>query len=107
MRRAERRETHDTIDATGDGPVQRMQKKIARVVFFCFQCCIWCLEKCMKFINKEAYNQTAIIGQIAIGQGALSEIFKLRTGKTTALASGPLRSWNAGSWPMQSQDAGS
>ena len=39
-----------------------MQKKIARVVFFCFQCCIWCLEKCMKFINKEAYIQTAIFG---------------------------------------------
>merc|ERR1712216_376812 len=42
--------------------VQRMQKKIARVVFFCFQCCIWCLEKCMKFINKETYIQTAIFG---------------------------------------------
>ena len=39
-----------------------MQKKIARVVFFCFQCCIWCLEKCMKFINKNAYIQTAIFG---------------------------------------------
>ena len=28
--------------------------------------------------------QTAIIGQIAIGQGALSEIFKLRTGMDQA-----------------------
>mmetsp|Transcript_27569 Transcript_27569/g.71377 ORF Transcript_27569/g.71377 Transcript_27569/m.71377 type:complete len:707 (-) Transcript_27569:62-2182(-) len=56
------RKCENAIDATGDGPVQRMQKKIARVVFFCFQCCIWCLEKCMKFINKEAYIQTAIFG---------------------------------------------
>merc|ERR1711861_91842 len=56
------RKCENAIDATGDGPVQRMQKKIARVVFFCFQCCIWCLEKCMKLINKEAYIQTAIFG---------------------------------------------
>ena len=34
------RKCENAIDATGDGPVQRMQKKIARVVFFCFQCCI-------------------------------------------------------------------
>ena len=56
------RKCENAIDATGDGPVQRAQKKVARVVFFCFQCCIWCLEKCMKFINKEAYIQTAIFG---------------------------------------------
>jgi len=56
------RKCENAIDATGEGPVQKVQKKIARVVFFCFQCCIWCLEKCMKFINKEAYIQTAIFG---------------------------------------------
>jgi hypothetical protein len=26
------------------------------------QCCMWCLEKCMKFLNKNAYIQTAIHG---------------------------------------------
>lgn len=26
------------------------------------QCCMWCLEKCMKFLNKNAYIQTAIYG---------------------------------------------
>merc|ERR1711871_1874778 len=30
------RKCENAIDATGDGPVQRMQEKIARVVFFCF-----------------------------------------------------------------------
>jgi choline transporter-like protein 2/4/5 len=25
-------------------------------------CCLWCLEKCMKFLNKNAYIQTAIYG---------------------------------------------
>lgn len=26
------------------------------------QCLLWCLEKCMKFLNKNAYIQTAIFG---------------------------------------------
>jgi hypothetical protein len=26
------------------------------------QCCMWCLEKCMKFLNKNAYIITAIYG---------------------------------------------
>lgn len=26
------------------------------------QCCLWCLEKCLKFLNKNAYIQTAIFG---------------------------------------------
>jgi hypothetical protein len=31
-------------------------------VFCCVQCCLWCLEKCLKFISKNAYCQTAIHG---------------------------------------------
>jgi choline transporter-like protein 2/4/5 len=34
--------------------------KAAQVVLCCIQCCMWCLEKCMKFINKNAYIQIAI-----------------------------------------------
>ncbi|CAN0389685.1 unnamed protein product, partial [Discosporangium mesarthrocarpum] len=33
-----------------------------QAVLCCVQCCLWCLEKCMKFLNKNAYIQTAIFG---------------------------------------------
>jgi choline transporter-like protein 2/4/5 len=25
------------------------------VVFCCCRCCLWCMEKCMKYVNKVAY----------------------------------------------------
>ncbi|CAN0007533.1 unnamed protein product, partial [Choristocarpus tenellus] len=31
-------------------------------ILCCVQCCLWCLEKCMKFLNKNAYIQTAMFG---------------------------------------------
>jgi len=34
--------------------------KVAQVVLCCIQCCLWCVEKCMKFLNKNAYIQIAI-----------------------------------------------
>lgn len=36
--------------------------KILEYVLCTLQCCMWCLEKCMKFLNKNAYIQTAIYG---------------------------------------------
>ena len=36
--------------------------KILEYVMACLQCCMWCLEKIMRFINKNAYIQTAIYG---------------------------------------------
>lgn len=36
--------------------------RIALFVLSCLQCCMWCLEKCMRFLNKNAYIQTAIYG---------------------------------------------
>lgn len=36
------------------------QNKIMSAVLCCCQCCFWCLEKCMKFMNKNAYIQTAL-----------------------------------------------
>eukprot|EP01041_Mallomonas_annulata_P011121 gene11121-23243_t len=36
--------------------------RIAQFFLCCIQCCLWCIEKCMKFINKHAYIQTAIHG---------------------------------------------
>mmetsp|Transcript_8524 Transcript_8524/g.13090 ORF Transcript_8524/g.13090 Transcript_8524/m.13090 type:complete len:646 (+) Transcript_8524:171-2108(+) len=37
--------------------------KLAQIVLCVIQCCMWCLEKCMKFLNKNAYIQTAIFGK--------------------------------------------
>eukprot|EP00040_Diaphanoeca_grandis_P027572 m.157150 g.157150 ORF g.157150 m.157150 type:complete len:738 (-) comp31042_c2_seq2:38-2251(-) len=36
--------------------------KIGRFVMCCCQCCLWLLEKCMKYVNKNAYAITAIHG---------------------------------------------
>lgn len=32
-------------------------------VFCCINCCLWCIECCMRFISKNAYIQTAIHGK--------------------------------------------
>lgn len=37
-------------------------KRLASAVLCAIQCCLWCIEKCMKFLNKNAYIQTAIFG---------------------------------------------
>merc|ERR1719498_2354055 len=37
-------------------------KKLAALIFCCIRCCLWCIEKFMKFLNKNAYVQTAIYG---------------------------------------------
>ena len=36
--------------------------KIAVVILSVLKCLLWCVEKCLKFINKQAYIQTAIFG---------------------------------------------
>ena len=36
--------------------------KLALCVLRVLQCCMWCVEKCMRFLNKNAYIQTAIYG---------------------------------------------
>jgi len=39
------------------------QKNRCMVILLkCLQCCIWCFEKCLKFLNKNAYIQTALLG---------------------------------------------
>lgn len=46
--------------------LQRKAKKsgnrLAQFLLSCLQCCMWCLEKFMRFLNKNAYIQTAIYG---------------------------------------------
>jgi len=36
--------------------------KTAQAILCALQCFMWCMEKCMKFLNKNAYIQTAIFG---------------------------------------------
>jgi len=35
---------------------------IAKALICCARCCIWCLDKCVKFISENAYVQIAISG---------------------------------------------
>jgi len=34
--------------------------KVAEAVICACQCCFWCLEKCVRFVNKNAYIETAV-----------------------------------------------
>jgi choline transporter-like protein 2/4/5 len=51
-------------------------KPWVKIIFCCINCCLWCLECCMKFISKNAYIQTAIYGTPfwASAKGAFSLI---------------------------------
>ena len=37
-------------------------EKCTKAVLCCISCCLWCVEKCLKFINRNAYIQTGIFG---------------------------------------------
>lgn len=41
---------------------EQQKNKVMEYVLCVCQCCMWCLEKCMKFLNKNAYIITAIYG---------------------------------------------
>jgi len=41
---------------------QEMDNKVGQCILCCCQCCLWCFEKFMRFLNKNAYIQTAIFG---------------------------------------------
>jgi Plasma-membrane choline transporter len=42
--------------------VKKANSAIADCLLCCCQCCLWCFEQCIKFMNKNAYIQTAIWG---------------------------------------------
>lgn len=48
------------IIAKAQKEAKAAQNKVAQAVLCCCQCCFWCLECALKFINKNAYIQTAI-----------------------------------------------
>lgn len=41
---------------------KRKESSVAKVILKVIHCCLWCVEKFMKFVNKNAYIQTAIMG---------------------------------------------
>ena len=45
---------------------RKLKKRVGGGVFGfllkCCQCCLWCFEKCMKFLNRNAYIEVAIYG---------------------------------------------
>jgi len=49
-----------TIVAKMQKEAEKADNKLAKCILCCCQCFFWCLESCMKFINKNAYIQTAI-----------------------------------------------
>lgn len=42
--------------------VRKAGSSIANALLCCCQCCLWCFEQCIRFLNKNAYIQTAIFG---------------------------------------------
>ncbi|XP_063885368.1 choline transporter-like 2 isoform X3 [Scylla paramamosain] len=42
---------------------QKTDSKIIRALLCCCRCCLWCLEKFLKFINRNAYVYCAIYGK--------------------------------------------
>jgi len=44
---------------------RKFEKKVGfvgRFIMCCCQCCLWCLEKCIKYVNKNAYIECSIHG---------------------------------------------
>eukprot|EP00928_Gymnodinium_smaydae_P053829 TRINITY_DN3773_c0_g1_i2.p1 TRINITY_DN3773_c0_g1~~TRINITY_DN3773_c0_g1_i2.p1 ORF type:complete len:854 (+),score=131.49 TRINITY_DN3773_c0_g1_i2:355-2916(+) len=39
------------------------KNRVMVYILKCVQCCIWCFEQCIKFLNKNAYIQIALLGK--------------------------------------------
>ncbi|KAM9384646.1 choline transporter-like protein 4 [Pholidichthys leucotaenia] len=46
-----------------DHKTKSSQNAIARFILCCMKCCLWCLEKFIKFLNRNAYIMIAIYGK--------------------------------------------
>ncbi|KAF7655769.1 hypothetical protein LDENG_00051180 [Lucifuga dentata] len=46
-----------------DHKLKGAQNKFAQFLLKCMKCCFWCLEKCIKFLNRNAYIMIAIYGK--------------------------------------------
>ncbi|NXJ09403.1 CTL2 protein, partial [Odontophorus gujanensis] len=45
-----------------DHRLKGTENKVAKLVLCCLKCCFWCLEKFIKFLNRNAYIMIAIYG---------------------------------------------
>ncbi|XP_060094688.1 choline transporter-like protein 4 [Heteronotia binoei] len=46
-----------------DHKLKDLQNPVARCILCCLKCCFWCLEKFLKFLNRNAYIMIAIYGK--------------------------------------------
>ncbi|KAI3358724.1 hypothetical protein L3Q82_015142, partial [Scortum barcoo] len=46
-----------------DHKTREAQNPVARFIMCCMKCCLWCLEKFIKFLNRNAYIMIAIYGK--------------------------------------------
>ncbi|XP_049427494.1 choline transporter-like protein 2 isoform X1 [Epinephelus fuscoguttatus] len=46
-----------------DHKLKGAQNRCAKFILSCMKCCFWCLEKCIKFLNRNAYIMIAIYGK--------------------------------------------
>ncbi|XP_015276283.1 PREDICTED: choline transporter-like protein 4 [Gekko japonicus] len=46
-----------------DHKLKDLQNPVARCILCCLKCCFWCLEKFIKFLNRNAYIMIAIYGK--------------------------------------------
>ncbi|XP_040891790.1 choline transporter-like protein 2 isoform X2 [Toxotes jaculatrix] len=46
-----------------DHKLKGAQNKFAKFLLSCLKCCFWCLEKCIRFLNRNAYIMIAIYGK--------------------------------------------
>ncbi|XP_038640558.1 choline transporter-like protein 2 isoform X2 [Scyliorhinus canicula] len=46
-----------------DQKVKGAKNKVAQFILSCLKCCFWCLEKFLKFLNRNAYIMIAIYGK--------------------------------------------
>ncbi|CAJ1075413.1 choline transporter-like protein 2 isoform X2 [Xyrichtys novacula] len=46
-----------------DHKLKGAKNKFATFLMCCLKCCFWCLEKCIKFLNRNAYIMVAIYGK--------------------------------------------
>ncbi|KJE92111.1 choline transporter-like protein [Capsaspora owczarzaki ATCC 30864] len=45
-----------------DRQTRTSQSEFVKVIVKCFRCCLWCLEKFIRFLNKNAYIEIAVYG---------------------------------------------
>jgi len=62
----------------------QMDNKFGEALLCCCQCCLWCFEKFIKFINKNAFIQTAIFGTAFCSSAREAFFLILRNAKRVA-----------------------